>query len=124
MLRSWPTAAAVSFTVMSCPSSDSVTPGEIVVTRICVISWRSPSMMARTAYLLASGDATWTRGDASRGLFVGELDLPTQDAVLRLARLLDTPRYIPVLAPLALRELHYRLLSGPYSATIAQMAIA
>jgi len=28
------------------------------------------------------------------------------------------------LAPLALRELHYRLLSGPYRATIAPMAIA
>jgi AraC-like DNA-binding protein len=71
-----------------------------------------------------SGDAAWSRGETSRGLFVGKLDVPTQDAVLRLARLLDTPRDIPVLAPLALRELHYRLLSGPYGATIAQMAIA
>ncbi len=71
-----------------------------------------------------SGDAAWSRGETSRGLFVGELDAATQDAVLRLARLLDSPRDIPVLAPLALRELHYRLLSGPYGATIAQMAIA
>jgi len=71
-----------------------------------------------------SGDAMWSRGETSRGLFVGELDVPMQDAALRLARLLDTPRDIPVLAPLALRELHYRLLSGPYGATIAQMAIA
>jgi AraC-like DNA-binding protein len=71
-----------------------------------------------------SGDAAWSRGETQRGLFVGELDVATQDAVLRLARLLDTPRDIPVLAPLALRELHYRLLSGPYGATIAQMAIA
>jgi AraC-like DNA-binding protein len=71
-----------------------------------------------------SGDAAWTRGETQRGLFVGELDVPTQDAVLRLARLLDAPRDIAVLAPLALRELHYRLLSGPYGATIAQMAIA
>jgi AraC-like DNA-binding protein len=71
-----------------------------------------------------SGDAAWSRGETSRGLFVGELDVPMQDAVLRLARLLDTPRDIAVLAPLALRELHYRLLSGPYGATIAQMAIA
>jgi AraC-like DNA-binding protein len=71
-----------------------------------------------------SGDAMWSRGETARGLFVGELDASTQDAVLRLARLLDTPRDIPVLAPLALREFHYRLLSGPYGATIAQMAIA
>ena len=71
-----------------------------------------------------SGDVSWRRGETARGLFVGALDAPTQDAVLRLARLLDTPRDIPVLAPLALREFHYRLLTGPYGATIAQMSIA
>jgi AraC-like DNA-binding protein len=71
-----------------------------------------------------SDAAAWSRGETSRGLFVGEIDAPTQDAVLRLARLLDTPRDIAVLAPLALREFHYRLLSGPYGALIAQMAIA
>ena len=46
------------------------------------------------------------------------------DSVLRLTRLLDTPRDIPVLAPLALREFHYRLLQSPYGRAIAQMAIA
>ena len=61
-----------------------------------------------------SGDASWSRRETTRGLFVGEMDAATQDAVLRLARLLETPRDIPVLAPLALREFHYRLLSGPY----------
>jgi AraC-like DNA-binding protein len=71
-----------------------------------------------------SGDASWSRGETSRGLFVGEMDAATQDAVLRLTRLLDTPRDIPVLAPLALREFHYRLLSSPYGRAIAQMAIA
>jgi AraC-like DNA-binding protein len=70
-----------------------------------------------------SGDPAWSRGETTRGVFVGELDVATQDAVLRLARLLDAPRDIPVLAPLALRELHYRLLSGPYGSTIAQMAV-
>jgi len=71
-----------------------------------------------------SGDASWSRGETARGLFVGELDGALQDSVLRLARLLDTPRDIPVLAPRALREFHYRLLSSPYGAAIAQMAIA
>jgi len=71
-----------------------------------------------------SGDAAWSRGETSRGLFVGEMDVALQDSVLRLARLLDTPRDIPVLAPLALREFHYRILSGPYGPAIAQMAIA
>jgi AraC-like DNA-binding protein len=71
-----------------------------------------------------SGDASWTRGDTERGLFVGTLDGATQEAVLRLARLLDTPKDVPVLAPMMLRELHYRLLNGEYGPVIAQMAIA
>jgi AraC-like DNA-binding protein len=71
-----------------------------------------------------SGHADWSRGDTARGLFVGTLDGPTQEAVLRLARLLDTPRDIPVLAPMMLREFHYRLLSGDYGSLIARMAIA
>jgi AraC-like DNA-binding protein len=71
-----------------------------------------------------SGDAAWSRGETSRGLFVGEMDAALQESVLRLARLLDSPRDIPVLAPLAMREFHYRILSGPYGPAIAQMAIA
>ncbi len=35
------------------------------------------------------------------------------DAYLRLARLLETPEQIPMLAPLIVREIHYRLLIGP-----------
>jgi AraC-like DNA-binding protein len=64
-----------------------------------------------------------SRGEASRGVFVGELDAATQESVLRLARLLRSPRDISVLAPMMLREFHFRLLSGPYGATIAQIAI-
>jgi AraC-like DNA-binding protein len=71
-----------------------------------------------------SGDASWTRGETSRGLFVGESDAAMLESVLRLARLLTTPRDIAALAPLVLREFHYRLLSGPYGAAIAQLAIA
>ena len=77
-----------------------------------------------TDLIAQSGDASWSRGETSRGVFVGDLDAATQDSVLRLARLLDTPRDIPALAPLAMREFHYRMLSGPYGSAIAQMAIA
>jgi AraC-like DNA-binding protein len=62
--------------------------------------------------------------DTPRGLFVGALDEATQDTVLRLARLLAAPREIPVLAPLLMREFHFRLLNGPFGACIAQMAMA
>lgn len=71
-----------------------------------------------------SNDAPHSRGETGRGLFVGTLDGATQEAVLRIARLLETPRDIPVLAPMMLREFHYRLLSGDHGPAIAQMAIA
>jgi AraC-like DNA-binding protein len=70
------------------------------------------------------GEAKWPRGETQRGLFVGLLDEPTEAAVLRLARLLETPDDIPMLAPLMSRELHYRLLRGAHGQAIAQMAIA
>ena len=71
-----------------------------------------------------TGGTHWTRNDTARGLFVGQLDGAAQEAVLRLARLLETPKDIPVLAPLMLREIYYRLLSGEYGPAIAQIAIA
>lgn len=46
------------------------------------------------------------------------------DAALRLLRLVETPRDIPVLAPLAERELLYRLLLGEYGARLRQLAHA
>ena len=49
---------------------------------------------------------------ADRGLFVARVAEPLLDAVLRLVRLLDAPADLPVLAPIALREIYYRLLTG------------
>jgi AraC-like DNA-binding protein len=46
------------------------------------------------------------------------------DPWLRLLRLLDTPRDIPVLAPLAEREILYRLLLGPQGNVLRQIALA
>ncbi len=46
------------------------------------------------------------------------------DAVTRLLRLLETPRDIPVLAPLAEREILFRLLRGDQSAKLREIAIA
>jgi AraC-like DNA-binding protein len=75
--------------------------------------------------LIAQSNTTsWTRCETPRGLFVGRVDSAMQESVLRLTRLLDTPQDIPVLAPMMLRELHYRLLTSTYGAVIAQMAIA
>ncbi len=60
----------------------------------------------------------------NRGLFVGALDAPLLESVLRLARLLDTPHDIPMLAPMALREIYYRLLKGEHGRRIAQIGVA
>jgi AraC-like DNA-binding protein len=71
-----------------------------------------------------SGHDAWEQGGTARGMFVGKLDDAMMDTVLRLARLLHAPKDIPALAPMTMRELHYRLLSGAHGAAIAQIAIA
>jgi len=58
---------------------------------------------------------------SQRGLFVGNMDLSLADGVLRLARLLEAPEDIPLLAPMIKREIYYRLLNGQYGDAIAQM---
>jgi AraC-like DNA-binding protein len=46
------------------------------------------------------------------------------DATIRLVRLLGSPRDIPVLAPLAEREILYRLLRGDQASRMSQIAFA
>jgi AraC-like DNA-binding protein len=58
-----------------------------------------------------------------RALYVSALRTPLLDGFLRLVRLLDSPQDIPVLTPLVLRELHYRLLQSEQFGRLAQMAI-
>lgn len=57
-----------------------------------------------------------------RGLFVSDVDLPLIDCALRLTQLLDTPQDIPFLAPMIIREIYYRLLTGKHSEGIRQIA--
>ncbi|TDF92971.1 AraC family transcriptional regulator [Paenibacillus piri] len=61
--------------------------------------------------------------NAKRAMFVGQIELPILDAILRVARLLDNPNDIPYLAPIYTREILYRLLQGPYGVTLAQIAM-
>ena len=58
-----------------------------------------------------------------RALYVSPLESPLLEGLLRLVRLLDTPQDIPVLAPLILRELNYRLLQGEQHGRLAELAI-
>ncbi len=57
--------------------------------------------------------STIARNNAYKGMAVAEVDPDVMDAFLRLIELLDNPEQIPVLAPLIIREIHYRLLIGP-----------
>lgn len=64
------------------------------------------------------------RGDAAAcGMFVGEGDPALTDCMLRLLRLCDEPGAVPVLQPLLLRELHFRLLSGPHGDALRQLSV-
>lgn len=55
-------------------------------------------------------------------LGVSAVELNLLDAVLRLARLLDTPKDAGVLAPLVEREILYRLLSGGQASMMRRLA--
>lgn len=75
------------------------------------------------ALIVETGGPTPRDDHDGRGLFVSALEAPLLDGLLRLGRLLDTPEDIPVLAPLILRELYFRLLQGEQQSRLAQIAI-
>lgn len=60
---------------------------------------------------------------AVRAVAVSRLDANLLDAVVRLVRLIDTPSEQVVLAPLATREIVYRLLLGEQGGRLRQMAL-
>lgn len=62
--------------------------------------------------LVESGTISPQEPDGVRALNVSTLDARLLDAVVRLARLVDTPAEAPFLAPLITREIIYRLLQG------------
>ncbi|MBQ4901174.1 AraC family transcriptional regulator [Paenibacillus sp. Marseille-P2973] len=72
----------------------------------------------------ASGDVTRPEREASRGLKVSRVNDTLLDAVLRLLKLVETPRDIPVLAPYTMREIIYRVLQNENSAALMQFAVA
>ncbi|WP_160723498.1 AraC family transcriptional regulator [Bacillus sp. USDA818B3_A] len=61
--------------------------------------------------------------NAKRGMYVSKIEPSLLDAVTRLARLLDTPKDIKVLAPLITKEIIYRVLQGEHGAMLKQIAI-
>jgi len=64
------------------------------------------------------------RAEVDPGLRVGRVSARLLDALLRLLRLLDTPQDAAVLAPLALREICYRVLTGELGPRLRELAVA
>jgi len=57
-----------------------------------------------------------------RGIAVSEVSGPLLDSFQRLANLLDTPEDIPILSPLILKEIVYRLLVGELGPRLREIA--
>jgi AraC-like DNA-binding protein len=55
--------------------------------------------------------------------FVAKVDQPLADCILRLVKLVATPKAIPVLAPSIVREICYWLLSGPHGGELCKLAL-
>ncbi|GIP51077.1 AraC family transcriptional regulator [Paenibacillus vini] len=70
-----------------------------------------------------SGEVIRPEKETSRGLRVSRVNDTLLDAVLRLLKLVETPRDIPVLAPYIMREIIYRVLQNENSAALMQFAM-
>jgi AraC-like DNA-binding protein len=64
------------------------------------------------------------RRNPQPGLSVTPVGPQLLDAAVRLLRLLESPGDIPVLAPLVVREMLYRLLSGEHAASLRHIALS
>ena len=61
--------------------------------------------------------------EVRHGVFVTDFSGPLEDCALRMVRLLNTPRAIPVLYPAIMREVCYWLLTGPYGGEVVKMTL-
>ncbi|MCT9931796.1 AraC family transcriptional regulator [Planotetraspora sp. A-T 1434] len=83
-----------------------------------------PLEPALIAQLLVEAGRFVARPHDGPGIATSEADERLLDAVVRLLRLLDEPRDVPVLAPGVRREIHWRLLNGPQAALVRQIGLA
>ena len=69
-------------------------------------------------------DAADHSGSPPPGLGVADASPELLDAVIRMLRLLDSPRDQHVLAPMIEREILWRLITGPVGETVRQIGLA
>ncbi|MFV0350665.1 MAG: AraC family transcriptional regulator N-terminal domain-containing protein [Halodesulfovibrio sp.] len=76
------------------------------------------------AQLMVDSNLPVSHQQSGRGMAVCEVSKPLIDSFNRLIDLLDTPEDIPILAPLILKEILYRLLMGELGSRLRQIATA
>jgi AraC-like DNA-binding protein len=76
-----------------------------------------------SSVMVEAGHASPSNRTDVRAMDVSPLDMNLQDATLRLVRLLDTPDEAPVLMPLIVREIIFRLLMGEQGPRLRHLAI-
>lgn len=69
-----------------------------------------------------SGSTIATAKPSPSGLSVGEADPALLESAIKLTRLLRTPQDAPFLAPLVIREIYYRLLTGEQREAVLELA--
>jgi len=77
-----------------------------------------------TAVLMETGLLARRAGRAIKAMAVSRLDADLLDSVVRLVRLVDVPRDYAALAPLAIREILYRLALGEQGERLCQIALS
>ncbi|MGM1062207.1 AraC family transcriptional regulator [Saccharothrix sp. Mg75] len=82
-----------------------------------------PSAVAEVLLAADAGELPGPPAGAPAGLAVSTASAELLDAVVRLLRLLDQPRDIPVLAPMIKREIIWRLLTGEQRNVLRQFGL-
>ncbi|MDB5615381.1 MAG: AraC family transcriptional regulator [Devosia sp.] len=83
-----------------------------------------PPSIAELLLQAGAADVNDSRGNPPSGMMVSDASEQLLDAVKRLLRLLDTPRDIPVLAPMIKREILWLLIAGEQGAAVRQLGLA
>lgn len=77
---------------------------------------------AQLCEIIAQTNPSIDHKDSVRGWFISDADSTLIDCAIRLTKLLETPQDIPFLAPMVIREIYYRLLTGEQGEAVRQIA--
>ncbi|WP_312519967.1 AraC family transcriptional regulator [Massilia sp.] len=104
------------------PLTGSVTEASPEEPYLCLRVDLDPQLLAAIDLELPPSPGKPVRGAAARGLYLSQTTPAMVDVGARLVRLLEAPQDIAILAPLLIRELHYRLLTGEHAGVVRHIA--